>query len=318
MKKEIKNILVATDRLSHLSGTETYTYSIIEELVRRDLYNVEYFTLSKGIVSEKIERNLNVKFFSKKKYDLILANHTTCVDFLYKKGFIIQTCHGIYPDLEQPSSKAQAFVSVSQEVQHHLAILGIPSILILNGINLNRYYCKNEISKKLTTVLSLCQSIEANEFVQKACEEKGLNFLKAFKYENPKWNVEDEINKADLIVGLGRSAYEAMACGRPVVVFDKRNYFESYSDGYVKENLGFSILNNCSGRFSKAVYKNTNDIQLEFSKYDKNDSRYFRDFAEKQLDIRLQIDKYLNYYYTICNSRRSSSFQRLLNRIFIS
>ena len=44
IKKRI-DVLVATNHLNTLGGTETYTYTIIEELVKRENVNVEYFTI---------------------------------------------------------------------------------------------------------------------------------------------------------------------------------------------------------------------------------------------------------------------------------
>ncbi|MCX7549054.1 UDP-glycosyltransferase [Xanthomarina sp. F1114] len=287
-------ILIANNQLNNLGGSETFTFTLIEELVSRG-YHVEYFTFEFGLVSDRIEQDLKVSFMSKKKYDLILANHNTCVKKLYKFGFIIQTCHGIFPKLEQPSSKANAYVSISTEVQNHLGTLGFPSILIHNSINLKRFQSIKPINKKLETVLSLCHSKEANEFVKRACTDLEVNFLKAFKYGDTIWNIEEKINEADLVVGLGRSAYEAMACGRPVLVYDNRRYFDSCGDGYVKDKLGFSLQNNCSGRYTRQSF--TLDLfKKELQKYNANDGLYFRNFAEKELNVKHNIERYLNFW----------------------
>ena len=37
------------------------------------------------------------------------------------------------------------------------------------------------------------------------------------KYTNPVWKIEELMRESDLVVSLGRGAYEAMACGCPVV-----------------------------------------------------------------------------------------------------
>lgn len=287
-------ILVASNQLNNLGGSETFTFTLIEELVTRG-YNVEYFTFKLGLVSDRIEQDLKVSFMSKNKYDLILANHNTCVEKLYKLGYLIQTCHGIFPKLEQPSSKANAYVSISTEVQNHLGALGFPSILIHNSINLKRFQSIKPTNKKLETVLSLCHSEDANAFVKKACTDLRINFLKAYKYGDAIWNIEEKINEADLIVGLGRSAYEAMACGRPVLVYDNRRYFESCGDGYVKDELGFSLRNNCSGRYSRQHF--TLDLfKQELEKYNANDGLYFRDFAVKELNVENNVDSYINFW----------------------
>ena len=43
-------------------------------------------------------------------------------------------------------------------------------------------------------------------------------------YGKEVFNIEDKINEADLVVGIGRSLLDAMSCGRPVVSFDDRIY----------------------------------------------------------------------------------------------
>ncbi|WP_370392213.1 UDP-glycosyltransferase [uncultured Winogradskyella sp.] len=237
------------------------------------------------------------------KYDLILANHKTTVDKLYKKGFVIQTCHGIYPSLEQPNPKANGFVSISQEVQDHLGKLGFPSILVHNSINLERFKPKKNINRKLKSVLSMCHSEKANLFIEDICEKLNLKYTEAYKYNSSIWDIENKINNSDLVVGLGRSAYEAMACGRPVLVYDDRKYFKSCGDGYIRDILGLSLKKNCSGRYFN---KKFDELQLieELRKYNYDDSAFFREFAKLELDVRKNIDFYLEYKSHINQGRR--------------
>lgn len=295
-------ILVSNHNLDSIGGSETFTFTIIEELKRLG-HLVEYFTFNKGFVCRKIEDDLNVNFMSHSKYDLILANHNTTVDFLHKRGFVIQTCHGIFPKLEQPSFYADAYVSISEEVQNHLAMFDCPSLVIRNSINLERFKPITAINSKLNNILSLCHSEKANNFIKDICNEQSINYLQAYKYKNPIWKIEDVINNSDLVIGLGRSAYEAMACGRPVLIYDNRKYFDSCGDGYVKDILGFSLRNNCSGRFSKTSFDKSNFID-ELNKYSSSDSKYFRNFAKKELDVRINIEKYLSFYNDLVYNRR--------------
>jgi len=309
----MKNILVANYSLKTVGGSETFTYTLIEELKKRD-YNVEYFTFTKGDISNRIENNLGVNFMSRKKYDLILANHNTCVKKIFKRGFTIQTCHGIYPELEQPSRFADAHVSISNEIQNYLANKGFSSRLILNGINCNRYSIKKNINETLTTVLSLCHSNSANDILAEIAERLNFKLKIAYKYEKPIWKIEDEINEVDLVVGLGRSAYEAMACGRPVIIWDKRDYFESYGDGYIKNKLGFSIQNNCSGRYSKKTYT-TKELEQEFNKYNFKDGEYFRSFAENNLNIKSTVNQYFDYLDAIKKTKNKHAAIKILKTI---
>ncbi|WP_340203188.1 UDP-glycosyltransferase [Ascidiimonas sp. W6] len=296
------DILVANNSLDSLGGSETFTYSLIQSLVVKG-YSIEYFTFNQGDVSNSIETDLNVRFMTKSKYDLILANHKTCVNFLYRKGFVIQTCHGIFPSLEQPSLLADAYVSISNEVHDHLLAKGLRSKIIWNGISLERFTPKNPINQKLQNVLSLCHSIEANKVVKEACELVGANFEVLNKYDKADWSVEEYINRNDLVVGLGRSAYEAMACGRPVVAFDSRKYMDSYGDGYLRDILGFSILNNCSGRYSAKTYT-AETLAKEFLKYDSKDGVFFRDFAERHLNMSYKAEEYIAYFEIIKKNKK--------------
>lgn len=292
--KEVKSILIANNQLVQTGGSETYTFAIIKELVARG-FDVEYFTFKRGAFSTRMEKEIGVKFQNKKKYDLILANHNTCVEALMGFGFIIQTCHGVYPPLEQPSLCANFHVAISQEVQNHLAIKGFVSVVIMNGIDTSKFYSKRSVNKELKNVLSLCQSETANKFLQRVCDTLGINLTYLDKNINPIWNVEDVINEADLVIGLGRSAYEAMACGRPVIIFDNRAYSESFADGYIIHKLTSSLSRNCSGRFYKL--KLTEEMMIEeFKKYNPIDGEILKKHILDDMTIQLVVDKYLSLF----------------------
>lgn len=285
-------VLIATNHLHMLGGTESYTYAIIEEMIKRN-FDVQYFTFKKGIVSNKIEEELKVDFMSYSKYDIILANHSTCVKKLFLKGFIIQTCHGIYPDLEQPSKFADYHVAISEEVEYHLFKLGFKSQLIRNGINLERFSSKKKINDKLTNVLSLCQSTNANSIISNVCFRNKWKFSSVNKFIDNIWEIEEKINDSDIVIGLGRSAYEAMSCGRPVVIFDNRPYSKAYGDGYLTEEILYeSLKNNCSGRRYKLNF-NLHNLEEELSKYNRKDAEFLKNFVQKDLDIRIIVDMYL-------------------------
>lgn len=308
---DLKFILVANHNLINAGGTESYTFAIIEELIKRG-YQVEYFTFNKGVYSGKIERDLGVRFMSRKKYDLILANHYACINYLFRKGIIIQTSHGIFHKKEQPSRFANAYVSISEEVAEHLKAKGKESTIIYNSVNTCKFNIQHKLHPTLETVLSLCHSDEANGLIKRSCDLLGIAFIEQSKYRNPIWKMEDLINKADLVVGLGRSAFEAMACGRPIIVFDHRHYFYACGDGYIRDSVEDSLRFNCSGRFKRKQF-----TQLEFAgellKYNAKDGLFFREFALQNLNIEINIQKYLSIAAGYKVNRSYSPGTRCLN-----
>ena len=133
----------------------------------------------------------------------------------------------------------------------------------------------------------------ANAIIEKSCAKLGLSFEKIDKFIENIWDVEDSINNADLVIGIGRSLYDAMACGRPVIFFDSRDYSQNLGNGYLtQKTIQQSILYNCSGRFSKKHF-NANSLAKELKKFNTNDGYFFRNYAITHLNIKKSVDEYL-------------------------
>ena len=289
-------ILLGTHYLAKTGGTESYTFALAMELKRLG-HEVEHFAIIRGGVSLMLEEK-GVPFMTSDHYDLILANHTTVVEQLWPKGFIVQTCHGNIAELEQPSPYADAYVAVSEEVREHLQSKGYrAAAVIANGIDCNRFCQKKPVSPTLQTVLSLCQSDVANDFIRRCCQQEGIRFLQSNKFTDNVWSIEELINESDLVVGLGRSAYDAMACGRCVLVYDYREYMgEFLGDGMLTpESIQKSMLCNCSGRSNRLKYNEETFIK-ELQKYSPELGAWGREFALEHLNIEKAVEAYLDIY----------------------
>ena len=310
MGKEKKKILIASNHLANIGGSELYTYDLIKALTTSPNLDIEYFTLEKGLISEKIEEELRVSFMSYKKYDLILASHHTTVKELFDQGPIIQICHGTIPELEQPSPLADYHVAISEEISHHLRHLGYANDVVLNGVDIQVKKPIRPINKTLTSVLSLCQSDEANEMLQSVCDSKGLRFQAYNKHKNPTDAVEQEINNFDVVVGIGRSIYDAMACGRPSVIYDDRGYNGNKADGYLKPEM-FSeyVKKNCSGRYLNRQYQEE-DLIRELGKYDPEDGEKLKDIAVSHLNVYQMADQLLNLTHQFNWDNRLKKWKR--------
>jgi|AntRauMFilla1563_2_1112583.scaffolds.fasta_scaffold00355_2 glycosyltransferase involved in cell wall biosynthesis len=291
-------ILVTNNTLGNLGGSETYAYALIKELNKRSDIEVEAFSQNNGLVAKYLIKE-GIKVLTKvdKEYDVIIASHTSTIPHIIKNnGFKIQTCHGIFPPLEQPRPGLDAYVSISQEVKNHLTKLNYNSTIIHNGIDCDRFSPINKINNEVKTILSLAQSDYLNQILTKICNRLAIKLICLNKFKNPIFNVEDVINSADMVISLGRGAYESMACGRNVLVLDKRPYINKppLGDGLITDkNIDQIILNNCSGRYSNVVF-NDKMIEEEILKYDPSNGDFSREYALSNLNIITQVDKYLN------------------------
>ncbi len=280
-----KDVLIATNHLHEIGGSELYTFYLIKALKKNFDFQLEYFTLHKGVVSERIEEELQIPFKSKEKYDLIFAGHATTVNYLFGLGPIVQICHGIIPILEQPSPLADYHIGVSEEVVGYLKDKGFPATLIHNGIDLSVYKPLNPIHGSPQKILSLSQSETANGLIADICKEKKIAFQYFNKFKNPKFCIAEEINEADLVIGLGRSVYDAMACGRPCIIFDDRDYLGNMGDGYLfPEKFQDFVKFNCSGRFSRRQFSKA-DLSREIDAYRKEDSEELIKIAKAHLNV---------------------------------
>ena len=308
-------ILLGTHYLAKTGGTESYTYALAMELQRLG-HDVEHFAIVRGGVSSMLEEK-GVPFMSADHYDLILANHTTVVEQLWPYGYVIQTCHGTIAELEQPSPYADAYVGVSEEVREHLQSKGYKAAAVIaNGIDCNRFCPKRPVSPTLQTVLSLCQSDIANDFIRRCCQQEGIRFLQSNKFTDNVWAIEDLINESDLVVGLGRSAYDAMACGRCVLVYDFREYMgEFLGDGMLTpDSIGHSMLCNCSGRASRLKY-DEQAFKREMQKYSPELAAWGREYALEHLNIEVAVRKYLDVYEHTKDRQNGSPCKGFLKRL---
>jgi|SaaInlV_125m_DNA_1040241.scaffolds.fasta_scaffold04767_8 hypothetical protein len=292
-------ILVGQYHLNSVGGTETFTYTLVKELHKQG-HIVDLLTFIPGYVSDFITQeipNIQVNVMKTDKHDVSLVNHNVVVDKIkgvLKCEKIIQTCHGVIPPLEKPSINADHLVSISKEIYDDIKKQGFNGSIILNGIDCDRFDIKVPLNTKIKRILSLAQSESANKLLQKTCDILGCELITLNKNTNPKFDIENDINNVDLVVGLGRSAYDAIACGRPVFIWDDRNYQGNLGDGYLTiDNFNELIKTNCSGRRYKKPYT-AEQIALEIQEhYNHNDSQLYRDLALTEFNITKQVKKYL-------------------------
>ena len=292
-------VLVSNNTFSFTGGSETYAYCVIATLKKHG-YDVDAFTTGAvTMVGEEIKK-LGVNIFTNELhhgYDVALSSHLSTTKYTTQVAEkVIQTCHGIYPALEQPDPNASNLVAISQEVNTHITAKGMDSTIIHNGVDCDRFSPIKPINTKLKKVLSLAHDQGVNKLLAGACAKAGIQFEWHNKYINPTFEIQKKLQEADLVVTLGRGAYESMACGRPVFVLDNRGYSGQgmVGDGLLTpESIDKSLENNCSGRALKKRF-DENLVLEEFAKYNSSLGEYFRDYALKNFNMDIQLQKYLS------------------------
>ena len=290
-------ILITNHWLKKAGGSETFTYAMAQELSLRG-HVVECFTNVPGDISRRIKETFGVRIHTTtgtlRDYDLVLANHNTCVRAvkLANCGPIYQTCHGTTPRLEQPEPGAYKYIAISAEVCRHIAGAGFDcNAIIHNGINLIRFRPTQKLNRTPKFALSLAQSEDGNRIIAEACRQNGIKLITHNKHRNPRMDIENVMNKVDIVFTLGRGAYEALACGRNVAVFDwRKKYQGGLGDGMITpDNIDDFLDTNCSGRHNKLPLTVEN-INKAIAQY-QPDAKINRVIAEERFDIRKAVDK---------------------------
>lgn len=184
------------------------------------------------------------------------------------------------------------------------ASYSIESEVVHNPIDTSRYYIKN-VLRDVPKVLILCKNKNAATIVKNSCDE--LEYESEWQpsptYESTSvdkrfcLDMEEKINKFDIVVGIGRPVLEAMSCGRNVIVFDKRFYYKVYpADGFIDmDNIDDSSRFNFCGKDKLSDYSEKNMIE-ELKKYDKSLMDKFRMFILDNHSIEASVNKILKAF----------------------
>ena len=190
---------------------------------------------------------------------------------------------GNYWNEERPFPDLFKYISITREVQQLLLInYKIKSTLIPQSVDCNRFNVKKPINDKLKNVLFIGKGKKAWGNIIEVCKELKLNLTKAGVHTKGILNMENEINKNDLVISMARGAYEALACGRNVISYESRYNTQPHGHGLIKseKDIENALIDNFTGRSLKEDgFMNKEQLKKEFLKYDKK----YGDIARKYM-----------------------------------
>lgn len=315
-------ILIATHHLDEYAGSEIFTFNIAKELKKKgndvSIYSPILGRMSKIVKENNIKVTNNILDYKKEKFDIIHAQHNITaiiVRSVFPEIPMIYFVHGILPELEQPPSVRlgiSKYLVVSEEIKNHLNkkynVSGSDIEIVRNYIDTKKFYCKESIKRekpKQLLIVSNHYHKKVKNIIESSCQELDINVTHIGLPENPVLDVENYINKSDIVVTLGRGVLEGMACEKNIIVFDKHG-----GDGFLDINNYFEIRkNNFSGRRYKKDY-GKNEFKKEILKYDYSIGKKLRKIVLKNHTDNIIDDMEKIYNETTRNQKHNSQIQQ--------
>lgn len=160
---------------------------------------------------------------------------------------IVFTSHGIRPAIEWPLPGADAYVAVSEDIQRFIPY---SSRVIRNPINVRKFKPSKPIHASLKRVAFMSNNQGwVRSVVEEAADLAGVE-LRVFGGEHRTNDPVAAMNWADLVIGVGRTALEGLACGRNVICLDHLG-----GEGLLtEENIEAVRTSNFSGRLYRRWY----------------------------------------------------------------
>jgi hypothetical protein len=283
----MKTILIMLGH-NRLTGVSTWAYTLADFLIRRGhkvdfevKKDFDYMPNVKVPVFDLLKTiNTNVFFETRPDYDAYdycIINYNIHQKFTSPEK-IIFVSHGSMFEPYSPFGKVHAHVSVSERTQKATNA----DLVILNGVDLEKFRVTKFPKNPPKKALNIFRGIP-NYSLFKSCEKHGIDF----RHVASALNIENEITPNDIIIGYGRSAYEGMASGKPVLVHGSFG-----TDGWIKPDTFESFLyRNCSG-WTGAYFPTLPQLIELLGEYDPDDGMVNRRLAEQYLSAETMTDKF--------------------------
>ncbi|MDP4127674.1 MAG: glycosyltransferase [Bacillota bacterium] len=323
-------ILITTQYLDGFAGTELFTLSLSKKLVQKG-HVVYVYSPVLGNTANIIRRNGitvtdNIRDFEKEKFDLIHSQHNVTAILarsIFPDTPMVFMVHGLLPELEQPPSLdigIEKYIAISEEIRNHLvhdcAIKTEKIEVIRNSVDTDIFSCTKPIRKQPheLVVISNHYTAAVQGVIEGASKELGINVTHLGLPENslPIEDMPERINRADIVVTLGRGVLEALACERNVIVFDMHG-----GDGIVDDKNFYEIRkNNFSGRRYRHIYT-LDSFKKELLKYDPHVVKRLRQLVVDEHTFEMTIEKLLRIYADAkgCGVKKKYEKFRLYNEL---
>lgn len=262
-------ILIGVYELENFfGGTQTWTMTMRDALVCLG-HDVALFAMSERVSPYfgSLEVLTPTTIRRADGFELVVCNSNAVLEQLSGlDGVVVFLSHGVLPELEQPIPGADLYLAVSEEVAWNVERQGYACTGILrNPIDTSRfnYVGCGERPKHICFVCRRHISPLEEEL-------RARGYVVSHVGMPPVPDIRPGISDADVVVGLGRSAYEAMAQGKNVIVSGNNSGRSNIeiADGLITSESFFEFRTaNCSGRTRMRAVLAAADLEHELERY---------------------------------------------------
>jgi hypothetical protein len=222
-------VLLTNENFDGLGGTETYVVAVAAALARLG-HEVTVYSPNRGVVAEQT-RASGIPVVSRdaqpRGCDLVLAGDAaTAAEMATDQPDAVRlfVAHSAQHLLQAPPLQADVVhgvVALNDRVGRAVQARGshAPLIRLRQPIDLGRFWNLGPVRSTPRVALVNSNAVVGTRaaMLERACGDAGLELI-WIGGRNPHATPETVIAGADLVIGLGRSALEGMAAGRPTFI----------------------------------------------------------------------------------------------------
>lgn len=236
--------------------------------------------------------------------DVIIAHQNVCAEDMreqFPRAPMIFSAHGVVPVHERPPKcSVQAYTAINEDTLSNLVSWGVDPVkieLVRDFVDTSLFKCYVGANEILHNVLFISNFHKGETYstIVKACDTLHLHLRAVGAPYGRSRHIEEDINKADLVISTGRGVLEAMSCARPVI-----SYGQGRGDGYLKPEVYMrSRTRNFAG--DKCLYTfDAHQLAREMGLYSRADGEVNRMFVFEHHDVRRGVDKLLEISERCC------------------
>lgn len=334
------HILLATHHLADWGGTETYTVTLARALRARG-HLVSVYSPFPGVVSRVIEQggipfSAEVGALRDEQFAVAHVHHNivaTQVRSALPGVPMVWVCHGVRPEVEQPPTfMPEVTLAVSPPVLSKLRQAGMTAEIAPNMIDTAWFTAERPIAARPCNLLLIANVItpELRANTAAACRLLGISVRYVGRPDNPTADVREALERADVVLGVGRSALEAGAMERAVLVYgeqgctgwlDRAGYAAAFDTGFASRLSGRlltprELADLIADGYSRERGREAREVVVEHHRLDvvipKLEDAYRRAVAHglrNELEhprLSLGLDEQLSFYQRELRNLRSS------------